>query len=104
MVLQKIRVHEHYVADSHYNDIALLRLATPIKGWTQGIWPICMPQQPLRNIYGDDLTVSGWGSTTCKCSLLKIFAIKLGNKTFGNNNIFLHKYLIHSFIVLGLLI
>ncbi|CAH1789231.1 unnamed protein product [Owenia fusiformis] len=54
-------MHEGYDSDSSENDIALMRLTTPISGWTSRVRPICQPS--ASNSYnGNTVTVSGWGT------------------------------------------
>ena len=59
----EIIMHENYTMDTANNDIALLRLATPIV-YSQYAVPICLPTQLMaeRELWSIDLhTVSGWG-------------------------------------------
>uniref|UniRef100_A0A3Q3WQT8 Coagulation factor VII n=1 Tax=Mola mola TaxID=94237 RepID=A0A3Q3WQT8_MOLML len=58
-----IIVHENYVKKTADNDIALLRLASPIV-YSEYAVPICLPTRPLaeRELWNIRLhTVSGWG-------------------------------------------
>ncbi|KAM3857266.1 uncharacterized protein ACN63O_019251 [Diretmus argenteus] len=55
--------HEHYVARTADNDIALLRLVSPIT-FTPYAVPACLPTRPLaeRELWAINMhTVSGWG-------------------------------------------
>ncbi|KAG7215628.1 hypothetical protein INR49_021983 [Caranx melampygus] len=61
--VSEVIMHQNYVPVTADNDIALLRLATPIT-YTPYAVPVCLPTRPLAN---QDLwaitmhTVSGWG-------------------------------------------
>ena len=63
--VDKVIVHEGYVADSHINDIALVKLAAPVTTADRTTRTL-RPEQPvdgaLRQIVGP-LTVSGFGVT-----------------------------------------
>lgn len=59
--------HEGYDPEDqhHYNDIALLKLASPAP-YTDSIGPICLPsidQLRTANHVGELMAVAGWGST-----------------------------------------
>lgn len=59
----EIIMHENYVIRTVDNDIALLRLASPIV-YTPYIVPVCLPTRPLaeRELWAVQWhTVSGWG-------------------------------------------
>lgn len=61
--VSEIFMHENYVTNTADNDIALLRLATPIV-YTPYAVPICLPTRRMaeRNLWTVSLhTVSGWG-------------------------------------------
>ncbi|KAM6957989.1 uncharacterized protein LKV04_022125 [Tautogolabrus adspersus] len=61
--VSEIIMHENYVKSTANNDIALLRLASPIIYTTYAV-PVCMPTRPLaeRDLWAVRLhTVSGWG-------------------------------------------
>lgn len=69
--------HEHFYQDSKYieNDIALIRLARPVK-FSYWIKPICLPVvSSLRDMeYGNDITftLSGWGQVSLSFIMLTI--------------------------------
>ncbi|KAK2857213.1 hypothetical protein Q5P01_005948 [Channa striata] len=59
----EIIMHENYTTRNADNDIALLRLASPIT-YTKYAIPVCLPTRPLaeRELWAVSLhTVSGWG-------------------------------------------
>lgn len=61
--VSEIFMHENYVTRTADNDIALLRLATPIV-YTAYAVPVCLPTRPLaeRSLWTvRQHTVSGWG-------------------------------------------
>lgn len=61
--VSEIIMHEGYVPDTADNDIALLRLATPIS-YTMYAIPVCLPTRHLAEgeLWSVGLhTVSGWG-------------------------------------------
>lgn len=63
IAVTEIIMHENYVTSTADNDIALLRLASPIV-YTPFAVPICLPTWPLANrvLWAIRLhTVSGWG-------------------------------------------
>lgn len=61
--VSEIFMHESYVSDTADNDIALLRLASPIIYSPYAV-PACLPTRPMaeRDLWAINLhTVSGWG-------------------------------------------
>jgi len=60
--VSKIIEHENYQGGSEINDIALLKLSSPVQ-FRSEIWPVCLPPQtPLYT--GKVATVTGWGTTS----------------------------------------
>ena len=56
--------HEFYVSDSFYNDMAIVKIATPGFGyWDDAIRPICLPTKPASEVVGEEGIISGWGTT-----------------------------------------
>lgn len=53
-------VHPQYVDSGFFNDIALLRLAEPVR-LTDHVRPICLPQPSAVVGDGTVCTVVGWG-------------------------------------------
>lgn len=70
------RKHPDYNPTTNENDVALVKLATPIK-FSEKIQPICLPAQdePLKT--GDAAVVTGWGSLRG----MKILACHHGQST-----------------------
>lgn len=63
ILVSEVIMHEDYTRNNANNDIALLRLATPIT-YTAYAVPVCLPTRSLaeRELWGVGLhTVSGWG-------------------------------------------
>ncbi|XP_050420458.1 venom protease-like isoform X2 [Adelges cooleyi] len=64
-LIEKIIVHESYNVDKYSNDIALLKLKTPVK-FNQHIKPICLPvssNMRSKTYVKYSPTVAGWDST-----------------------------------------
>ena len=56
--------HEFYVSDSFYNDMAIVKIATPgFEYWDDAIRPICLPTKPASEVVGEEGIISGWGTT-----------------------------------------
>ncbi|XP_044001285.1 serine protease persephone-like isoform X2 [Aphidius gifuensis] len=63
-----------YKRTAAYNDIALIKLASPVK-WSPTVKPICLPSKPIEqlNITSDSsLIVVGWGATNIDGDFSKI--------------------------------
>lgn len=63
--IAEVIVHENYIASAHHDDIALIRLARPVK-FTKYITPICLPvSKNLRskNLDNETMIVAGFGRT-----------------------------------------
>jgi len=60
--VSRIIPHENYVSKTMENDIALLKLATPLT-WTDKIRPVCLPDSDLSSTgsRGKTCVISGWG-------------------------------------------
>ncbi|CAH2301623.1 transmembrane protease serine 11B [Pelobates cultripes] len=58
--LEKIIIYENYTSTTHANDIALIKLSTPVN-FTQYIRPVCLPDK--SNVFADNSScyVTGWG-------------------------------------------
>ncbi|KAG8189136.1 hypothetical protein JTE90_018430 [Oedothorax gibbosus] len=56
-------VNEGYEPATYRHDIALLELSHPVV-YRKHIVPICLPQDPARNLTGKVATVTGWGRTS----------------------------------------
>ena len=56
----KIIRHEDYKLGSYDADIALVKLATPVK-YNALIKPVCLPQQDDNERNGESCYVTGWG-------------------------------------------
>ncbi|GFS33760.1 clotting factor B [Trichonephila inaurata madagascariensis] len=55
--VQEIKLHENYRPGLYYNDIAIIKLAEPLR---YDATPICLPRQDIVSS-GDNVTVLGWG-------------------------------------------
>ncbi|KAM8939364.1 transmembrane protease serine 11B-like protein [Pelodytes ibericus] len=58
--VEKIIIYENYTSLTHQNDIALVKLSTPVN-LTQYIRPICLPE--MSDVFPDGLScyITGWG-------------------------------------------
>ena len=52
--------HPHFNILTQQNDIALLKLLTPIVAYQSSTLPICLPDKDMEFV-GDQSFVSGWG-------------------------------------------
>jgi len=59
--VSEVRIHPAYLNRNYDNDLALLRLDTPV-AFTKYILPICLPDKDLK-ITGKKGYISGWGKT-----------------------------------------
>ncbi|PIK42352.1 putative low-density lipoprotein receptor-related protein 4 [Apostichopus japonicus] len=60
-------VHENFVSETFNNDIALIKLATPLSRYSDYIRPICLANRTIdKRLTADRVSgrVNGWGSTT----------------------------------------
>ncbi len=64
----EVHVHEYYgQMFSSHNDIALIRLKSPIE-FTDDVQPVC-PPQPTESYIGKTAVVSGWGRNSTSKSI-----------------------------------
>uniref|UniRef100_A0A8D2ZJN8 Transmembrane serine protease 2 n=1 Tax=Scophthalmus maximus TaxID=52904 RepID=A0A8D2ZJN8_SCOMX len=59
--VDKIINHEKYDAETHDNDIALLKLSTPLT-FTKTVKPVCLPNFGLNLSAGHQAWITGWGT------------------------------------------
>ncbi|XP_059482715.1 trypsin 5G1-like [Neocloeon triangulifer] len=60
--LSQIHVHKQYNAQTHVNDIALLKLRKPVK-FNEGIQPACLPSSATLDPPARMGEIAGWGRT-----------------------------------------
>ncbi|XP_069044035.1 uncharacterized protein [Lepisosteus oculatus] len=60
--VHRIVVHPHYNSQSRNNDIALLRLSSPVT-FTSYIQPVCLADKSSSFYNGTNCWVTGWGTT-----------------------------------------
>ncbi|MEE6460400.1 hypothetical protein FKM82_000951 [Ascaphus truei] len=67
--IQELIIYENYTSKTHTNDIAMLRLSTPVT-FTRNIRPVCLPE--TSDIFPDDTScfVTGWGALTSDAGAL----------------------------------
>ncbi|XP_042286428.1 transmembrane protease serine 2 isoform X2 [Thunnus maccoyii] len=59
--VQKIISHEKYDTNTHDNDIALLKLYTPLR-FTRTVRPVCLPNFGVDLLAGHQAWITGWGA------------------------------------------
>ncbi|CAG7729620.1 unnamed protein product [Allacma fusca] len=62
LLIEKILMHEKYNSFTVNNDVALIKLATPLILNNAGISPACVPVETSPDYSGKDGTVVGWGT------------------------------------------
>ena len=50
----------HPFYDHVYYDVALVRLERRVR-FTEKVYPVCLPSEPLKESGGDMLSIIGWG-------------------------------------------
>jgi len=58
--IAEIIIHEHFNLDTFDNDIALLKLTSPIQ-WGPGVSPVCLPSPDYEFQGGYQCIITGWG-------------------------------------------
>ena len=62
--IEKVIIHENYNTNTIDNDIAILKLKTPLK-FNDNVRPACLPQDNfVPENFGGIGVVSGWGTLT----------------------------------------
>lgn len=61
--MSKLCMHPNYDHRIFDNDIALLRLASPLPGFNETMSPICLPTSESNFPTGTSCAVTGWGRT-----------------------------------------
>lgn len=56
-------MHPSYDHSIYNNDIALLRLSTPLPGYNETMSPVCLPTENTNFRPGTNCSVTGWGKT-----------------------------------------
>lgn len=69
--IEDIKIHPNYNADSYENDIAIVRLATPVNFTYDNIHPICLPINDDIDLNGKYGTITGWGVTNDGKAIIK---------------------------------
>lgn len=61
--VENINIHEQYNPNKNHNDLALLKVNSPIE-WSMGVGPACMPYA-FKSTHFDNAysTIVGWGTT-----------------------------------------
>ncbi|XP_053559239.1 transmembrane protease serine 11C-like isoform X2 [Bombina bombina] len=88
--LEKLRIYENYTSETHSNDIAVIKLSTPVN-FTRYIRPICLPEK--SDFFPDNTTcyITGWGALKegGKSPTLQQAVVKIINKdTCGSNKMY----------------
>ena len=61
--VSEICMHPEYEHSIFNNDIALLRMASPLPGYNETMIPICLPTASSHFPAGTNCSVTGWGRT-----------------------------------------
>lgn len=64
IAISEVCRHESYHAVTYDNDIALLRLSTPLLGFNETMSPVCLPSSSSSFPVGKVCSVTGWGKTS----------------------------------------
>ncbi|XP_008579100.1 PREDICTED: transmembrane protease serine 11G-like, partial [Galeopterus variegatus] len=59
--VQSIIVHENYAAHKHEDDIAVVKLSTPI-AFSHDVHRVCLPDATFEVLPGSNVFVTGWGA------------------------------------------
>lgn len=62
--ISEVCMHESYDTVTYNNDIALLRLSTPLSGFNETMSPVCLPSSSSSFPVGKVCSVTGWGKTS----------------------------------------
>ena len=61
--ISEVCMHPSYDHAIYNNDIALLRLSTPLPGYNETMSPVCLPTPSTNFPPGTNCSVTGWGKT-----------------------------------------
>lgn len=61
--ISDVCMHPSYDHSIYNNDIALLRLSTPLPGYNETMSPVCLPTENTSFRPGTNCSVTGWGKT-----------------------------------------
>ncbi|PIK42354.1 putative deleted in malignant brain tumors 1 protein-like isoform X1 [Apostichopus japonicus] len=67
VLVEAFYLHEEYDIDTFNNDIALIKLVTPLQRYSSYVRPICLANRTIDRellVFGVSGRVSGWGATT----------------------------------------
>ncbi|XP_015775278.1 PREDICTED: coagulation factor VII-like isoform X3 [Acropora digitifera] len=64
IAISEVCMHESYHKVTYDNDIALLRLSTPLSGFNETMSPVCLPSSSSSFPVGKVCSVTGWGKTS----------------------------------------
>ncbi|XP_024866389.1 transmembrane protease serine 2 [Kryptolebias marmoratus] len=59
--IQRIIIHENFHSETNDNDIALLKLKTPLS-FTSRVLPVCLPNASVNISAGSQAWITGWGA------------------------------------------
>ncbi|PSN32730.1 Serine proteinase stubble [Blattella germanica] len=58
--IRRLVLHPDYRCERFNHDIALLELDDEV-GWSESVWPACLPQAGATSFSGREATAAGWG-------------------------------------------
>ncbi|XP_074085428.1 transmembrane protease serine 11G-like [Macrotis lagotis] len=59
--LQSIIIHENYASHKHEDDIAVIRLSTPVT-FSEDVRTVCLPETTFEALPQSNVVVTGWGA------------------------------------------
>ncbi|XP_058159695.2 transmembrane protease serine 11G-like [Dasypus novemcinctus] len=95
--VQSIIVHENYAAHKHDDDIAVLKLATPVR-FSDDVHRVCLPDVTFEVLPKSKVFVTGWGALKANV-VFESFLVSLGAQTntmqwvgLNNENLMVHSF------------
>ena len=83
--VSKVHINPLFNEESAYFDIAIVELSEPIRNFQENIWPICLPDSPMKNIshlFDKTGTVVAYGSNVIDDPVLSEIYLTVRSKLF----------------------